>query len=73
MLDTTKFGYVAIRESLSMRIGWSGTDFAENILRTVAEEQLLLCVTRPPAGQPGPRQLHVIPEPPPSARPHRGV
>jgi HK97 family phage major capsid protein len=49
LLDTTKFGYVAVRESLSMRIGYSGTDFAQNILRTVAEERLVLCVTRPPA------------------------
>jgi HK97 family phage major capsid protein len=49
LLDTSKLGYVAVRESLSMRIGYSGTDFAQNILRTVAEERLVLCVTRPPA------------------------
>ncbi len=49
LLDTTKLGYVAIREPLSMRIGYSGNDFAQNILRTVAEERLVLCVTRPPA------------------------
>jgi HK97 family phage major capsid protein len=49
LLDTSKLGYVAIRESLSMRIGWSGDDFTRNLLRTVAEERLVLCVTRPPA------------------------
>lgn len=49
LLDTTKLGYVAIREPLSMRIGYSDTDFAQNILRTVAEERLVLAVTRPPA------------------------
>lgn len=49
LLDTSKFGYVAVRESLAMRIGYAGTDFTQNILRTVAEERLVLCVTRPPA------------------------
>jgi HK97 family phage major capsid protein len=49
LIDTQKFGYVAVRESLSMRIGYTGTDFTQNILRTVAEERLVLCVTRPPA------------------------
>ena len=46
LLDTSKFGYVAVRESLSMRIGYSGIDLTDNILRTVAEERLVLCVTR---------------------------
>jgi hypothetical protein len=49
LLDTSKFGYIAIRESLSMRLGYSGTDLVQNILRTVAEERLVLCVTRPAA------------------------
>jgi HK97 family phage major capsid protein len=49
LIDTQRFGYVAVREPLSMRIGYSGTDFTQNILRTVAEERLVLCVTRPPA------------------------
>lgn len=49
LLDTDRMGYVAVRESLSMRIGYSGTDLVDNILRTVAEERLVLCVTRPPA------------------------
>ena len=46
LVDTTKFGYVAVRESLSMRVGYSGDDLVRNILRTVAEERLVLCVTR---------------------------
>lgn len=49
LIDTQKFGYVAVREPMSMRIGYSTDDFARNILRTVAEERLVLCVTRPPA------------------------
>ena len=49
LIDTQKFGYVAVREVLSMRIGYNNDDFSRNILRTVAEERLVLCVTRPPA------------------------
>ena len=49
LIDTSKSGYVAVREPLSMRIGYSTDDFTRNILRTVAEERLVLCVTRPPA------------------------
>jgi HK97 family phage major capsid protein len=49
LLDTTKMGYVAIRESMAVRVGYAGTDFQQNILRFVAEERLVLCVTRPSA------------------------
>jgi hypothetical protein len=49
LLDTTKFGYVGVREPLAMRIGYAGTDFTQNILRFVGEERLVLCVTRPSA------------------------
>jgi HK97 family phage major capsid protein len=49
LLDTTTFGYAAIRESLAVRVGYSGTDFTQNILRFVGEERLTLCVTRPSA------------------------
>jgi HK97 family phage major capsid protein len=45
----TSWGAVAIREGLSMRIGYSGTDFVQNILRTVAEERFNMCVERPQA------------------------
>jgi hypothetical protein len=49
LLDSSKAGYVVVREPLSMRLGFSGTDFVDNIVRTVAEERLVLCVTRPAA------------------------
>src|SRR5262249_40808048 len=54
LIDSSKFGYVAVRESLSMRVGYDGNDFSHNILRTLAEERLTLCVTRSSgAGPPG--------------------
>jgi HK97 family phage major capsid protein len=49
LLDTTKFGYVGVREPLAVRVGYAGTDFTQNILRFVGEERLVLCVTRPSA------------------------
>jgi HK97 family phage major capsid protein len=49
LLDREKFGYIAVREPLSMRVGYSGNDLVNNVLRTVAEERLALCITRPPA------------------------
>jgi HK97 family phage major capsid protein len=49
LIDTTKFGRVAVRETLGLRIGYSNDDFTRNIVRTVAEERLALCVERPSA------------------------
>jgi hypothetical protein len=49
ILDTSKVGYIAAREALSMRIGYTDDDFTRNIVRTVAEQRLVLCVTRPAA------------------------
>ena len=49
LLDTTLMGRVAVRESLVLRIGYSGTDFTDNIVRNVAEERLNLAVERPAA------------------------
>jgi HK97 family phage major capsid protein len=49
LIDTTKFGYVGVREPLAMRVGYSGTDLVQNVLRFVGEERLTLCVTRPSA------------------------
>jgi HK97 family phage major capsid protein len=49
LVDTTKVGYAAIREPINLRIGYAGTDFTQNILRTVAEERLNLAVERPSA------------------------
>ena len=49
LLDSSKFGFIAVREALSMRIGFANDDLTRNLLRTVAEERLVLCVTRPAA------------------------
>jgi HK97 family phage major capsid protein len=49
LLDTTLMGRVAVREALSIRIGYAGTDFTSNIVRTVVEERLNLAVERPTA------------------------
>jgi HK97 family phage major capsid protein len=49
LLDTTLFGRVAVRETIVMRVGYSGTDFTDNILRSVCEERLNLAVERPAA------------------------
>jgi HK97 family phage major capsid protein len=52
-IDTKKFAYVAVREPLSMRVGYGVvggvSDLTANILRFVGEERLVLCVTRPAA------------------------
>ena len=47
LVDTSKYGRLVVREPLSMRIGWSGTDFVDNILRTLAEERLNNAIERP--------------------------
>lgn len=49
LLDTTKMGRVCIREPLSVRIGFAGGDFTDNIVRYVSEERLNLAVERPSA------------------------
>ncbi len=49
LLDTTLFGRVAVRETIVLRIGYSGTDFTDNIVRNVCEERLNLAVERPAA------------------------
>lgn len=49
LIDTRKFGYVGVRESLSMRVGYANDDLTRNLIRTVGEERLVLCVTRPAA------------------------
>jgi hypothetical protein len=49
LLDTTKFGRLAVREPMSMRVGYSGTDFVNNVLRYLAEERCVLTVERPSA------------------------
>jgi hypothetical protein len=49
LLDSSLFGRVAVRESLVLRMGYSGTDFTDNIVRWVAEERLNVAVERPVA------------------------
>jgi len=38
-----------MREVIGIRIGYAGTDFTQNVLRTVCEERLNLAVERPAA------------------------
>src|ERR1700738_186627 len=49
LLDTTKAGYVLLREGISVHMGYSGTDFVQNISRMTMEERLTLAVERPSA------------------------
>lgn len=49
LIDSSKFGYVAVREPITMRTGWTADDFTRNLIRFIAEERLTLCVTRPAA------------------------
>ena len=49
LVDTSKFGRVAVRSPLGMRIGFANDDFTRNLVRYVAEERLVLTVERPAA------------------------
>lgn len=49
LLDTRKFGYAVVRESLTLRTGTSDDDFTRNLQRWIAEERLALAVERPAA------------------------
>jgi HK97 family phage major capsid protein len=49
MLDTNKFGFVVVREALSLRTGTNGDDLISNLQRWVCEERLELAVERPAA------------------------
>jgi HK97 family phage major capsid protein len=49
LVDTRKFGQVAVRSPLGMVVGYSQDDLVRNLLRFVAEERLVLTVTRPAA------------------------
>ena len=49
LVDTTKFGRVAIREAMLMRLGYANDDFTKNLISWVAEERLVLTVERPAA------------------------
>ena len=49
LLDTTKLGFVVVRESLTLRTGTNEDDFTKNLQRWVCEERLGLAVERPSA------------------------
>jgi hypothetical protein len=49
LIDTTKFGRVAVHEPLSMFMGFANDDLIRNLLRWVAETRLVLTVERPAA------------------------
>jgi len=49
LVDTTRYGRVVVRESLVTRIGYSGKDFTQNIIRFVSEERITQTVERPAA------------------------
>jgi len=46
LFDTTIYGRVA-RESLVTRIGYSGTDFTQNVVRLLSEERITQTIERP--------------------------
>lgn len=47
LIDTARFGSVLVREGIVMYTGYSGTDFTDNVARTVLEERIALAVNRP--------------------------
>jgi hypothetical protein len=47
LVDTTKMGRLAVREVSGLRVGYSGTDLVQNVLRSVAEQRLNLAIERP--------------------------
>ena len=47
LVDTTRYGRVVVRESLVTRIGYTGTDFTQNIIRFVSEERLTQTIETP--------------------------
>ncbi len=49
LLDSTKFGRIAVREPLSVGAGFANDDLIRNIYRWVCEEQIALAVERPSA------------------------
>ena len=49
LLDSSKFGRVAIREPLSVRVGFANNDLVRNIYRWACEERLAVAVERPSA------------------------
>ena len=49
LLDTNKFGFVVVREAISLRTGTNDDDFTRNLVRWISEERLELAIERPAA------------------------
>ena len=49
LLDTEKFGFVAVRQNLEIMSGYTNDDFQRNINRWAVEERLNIAVERPSA------------------------
>jgi hypothetical protein len=49
LVDSQLVGRVAVGEVVTFRIGYSGSDFTDNILRTVCEERLNFAIELPAA------------------------
>lgn len=49
LLDTEKFGFVALRQNLEIMSGFTNDDFQRNINRWAVEERLNIAVERPSA------------------------
>jgi len=49
LLDSQMVGKIAVRETITMRLGYSGDDLVRNVLRVVVEERLNFAIERPAA------------------------
>jgi HK97 family phage major capsid protein len=49
LMDTSIYGRAVIREPIITRMGYSGTDFTQNIVRYVSEERITQTIERPQA------------------------
>jgi HK97 family phage major capsid protein len=49
LLDSTKFGFVPVRQNIEIQSGFTNDDFSRNIIRWAVEERLNLAVERPSA------------------------
>jgi HK97 family phage major capsid protein len=49
LFDTTLYGRAVIREAMVTRIGYSGTDFTQNVVRFVSETRITQTIERPQA------------------------
>jgi HK97 family phage major capsid protein len=49
LFSTALYGRAVVRESLATRIGYSGSDFTDNVVRFISEERLTQTIERPQA------------------------